>query len=228
MAKIVIPAKNFFEKEDVRLSYGHQYVQKMNKVLASEIGISEYAFTKILFDAFGFEGFESEEAYINFWLDQCDKEGEHYFSPVHQALPYEEGFGEEGEDEFEFIEEYDDDFVNTKRFRRHRKESKNKPKEVTFWLLSPKSNKSLNTQFTRSDKVHLHPELGYAEGEKVMVRSDYGEYVFIVKLNDDIRSDCVVITSNTIGVNYLTPSILSEEGENACYQEVKVRVKKVG
>jgi len=28
LAKIVIPAKNFFEKEDVRLSYGHQYVER--------------------------------------------------------------------------------------------------------------------------------------------------------------------------------------------------------
>ena len=227
MAKIVIPAKNFFEKEDVRLSYGHQYVQRMNKVLESKIGISEYDFTKILFDAFGFEGLKSEEDYIDFWLQQCDKEGEHYLSPVHQPLPYEEGFGEEGDDEFEFIEEYEDDFVNTKRFRKHRKESKNKPKDETFWLLSPKSSKSLNTQFIRSDKIQLHPELGYSEGEKVRVRSEYGEYEFTVKLNEDIRTDCVLITSNTIGVNILTPSILSEEGENACYQEVKVRVERI-
>jgi hypothetical protein len=36
-----------------------------------------------------------------------------------------------------------------------------------------------------------------------------------------------VITNNTIGVNCLTPALLSEEGENACYQEVKVRVERV-
>lgn len=72
-ARIVIPAKNFFEKEDVRLSYGHQYVEKMNKVMDTEIGISEYDFTKYLFDAFGFVGLESEEYYINAWLTQCKK-----------------------------------------------------------------------------------------------------------------------------------------------------------
>ena len=227
MAKIVIPAKNFFEKEDVRLSYGHQYVEKMNKMIDSDIGISEYDFTKTLFDAFGFEGLESEEHYIDTWLEQCKKEGEQYISPAYQALPYQEGFGEEGDDEFEFIEEYDDDFVNTKRFRKHRKESKNKPKDETFWLLSPKSSKALNTQFIRGDKVQLHPELGYNEGERVRISSKHGEYEFIVRLNEDIRLDCVVITSNTIGVNYLTPAVLSEEGESACYQEVKVRIEKI-
>ncbi len=227
MAKIVIPAKNFFEKEDVRLSYGHQYIEKMNQVLDSDIGISEYDFTKILFDTFGFDGLKSEKEYIAFWLEQCEKEGEQYCFPVYQAFPYAKGFGADEEDEFEFIEEYDDDFVNTKRFRKHRKESKNKPKDETYWLLSPKSGKSLNTQFIRSNKVQLHPQSGYSEGEKVKVVSPYGEHAFIVKLNEDVRVDCIVITSNTIGVNMLTPAILSEEGENACYQEVKVRLEKM-
>jgi len=209
------------------LSYGHQYVEKMNKVIDSDIGISEYDFTKRLFDAFGFAGLQEESYYIDAWMDQCSKEGEYHVSAGYKALPYTEGFGEEGDDEFEFIEEYDDDFINTKRFRKYRKTSKNKKEEVTFWLLSPKSNKSLNTQFVREDKVQLHPESGYSEGERVMISSEHGEYEFVVKLNEDLRLDCVVITSNTVGVNYLTPAILSEEGNNACYQEVKVEIEKL-
>ncbi|WP_294956100.1 molybdopterin-dependent oxidoreductase [Sulfurovum sp.] len=226
MAKIVIPAKNFFEKEDVRLSYGHQYVQKMNKIVDSDIGISEYDFTRILFSLFGFDGLQSEEYYIDAWLSQCGKEGEHYISPAHQNAPYAEGFGED-EDEFEFIEEFEDDFINTKRFRKYRKESKNKPKDERFWLLTPKSAKSLNTQFVRDDKVQLPPDAGYAGGERVKVSSEHGSHEFTVKLNEDLRPDCLIITSNTVGVNYLTPSILSDEGENACYQEVKVLVERL-
>jgi len=210
-AKIVIPAKNFFEKEDVRLSYGHQYVTKMNKVTDSEIGISEYDFTKYLFDSFGLEGLQDESYYIDAWMNQCEKEGEHYVSPAYEADPYAEGFGEE-DDEFEFIEEYDDDFINTKRFTKYRKTSKNKKEDETFWLLSPKSNKSLNTQFIREDKVQLHPELGYNEGERVMINSEYGKHEFTVKFNEDLRLDCV---------------ILSEEGDNACYQEVKVIIERI-
>ena len=226
MAKIVIPAKNFFEKEDVRLSYGHQYVQKMNRVLDSDIGISEYDFTKILFDLFGFDGLQSEEYYIDAWLSQCAREGEYYISPAHQDAPYAEGFGEE-DDEFEFIDEFEDDFINTKRFRKYRKESKNKPKDESFWLLTPKSSKSLNTQFVRDDKVQLPPDAGYEEGERVKVSSEHGSHEFTVTVNEDLRPDCLIITGNTVGVNYLTPAILSDGGENACYQEVKVLVERV-
>jgi len=62
MARIVIPAKNFFEKDDLRLSYGHQYVQRMNKVAEAPYGISEYAFTQKLFESFGFEALDSERS----------------------------------------------------------------------------------------------------------------------------------------------------------------------
>ena len=94
-------------------------------------------------------------------------------------------------------------------------------------MLSPKSNKSLNTQFVRDDKVQLHPELGYIEGEKVQISSEHGEHEFTIKHNEDLRFDCVLITNNTVGINYLTPAILSEEGDNACYQEVKVEIERI-
>ena len=227
MARIVIPAKNFFEKEDVRLPYGHHYVEKMNKIVESEIGISEYDFTKYLFDAFGFEGLESEAYYLDYWLKQCKEENSALCSPGHHACPYEDGFGEEGDEEFIFIEEYEDDFINPKRFTKYRKKSTKKKPDERFWLLSPKSSKSLNTQFVRDDRVQVHPDAGYGEGEHVKLSSEYGEQIFRVQLNDDIRPNCVVVTNNTIGINYLTPSILSEEGDNACYQEVKVRIERI-
>ncbi len=227
MADIVIPAKNFFEKEDVRIGYGHHYVEKMNKVIESQTGISEYDFTKYLFDAFGLEGLESEAYYIAKFLEQCHKEDEIYRSPAYESNPYQDGFGEDGDDEFEFIDDYDDDFISTKRFRKYRKASKNKPEDETYWLLSPKSAKALNTQFFRDNRVQIHPNAGYQEGENVVLSSTFGSYEFIVKLNEDIKENCVIVTNNTIGVNYLTPSILSEEGENACYQEVKVEISKI-
>ena len=227
MARIVIPAKNFFEKEDVRLSYGHQYVEYMPKIKEASFGISEYDFTKTLFTHFGFKGLKSEADYIASWLGQCKEEEGQRVSPAHEVCPYAEGFGEEGEDEFAFIEEYEDDFVNTKRFKKYRKESQNKPKEETFWLLTPKAKQALNTQFARDTHVTLHPENGYEEGDVVKLSSEHGSHTFTVSLSETVRRDCVLVTANTIGVNYLTPSLLSAEGENACYQEVKVRVEQV-
>ena len=227
LARIVIPAKSFFEKEDVRLSYGHHYVTKMNPVVCSDIGISEYDFTRYLFDAFGFEGLKEESYYIDYWLKQCEKEGGHYRSPAYEPCPYEEGFGEDNEDEFEFIDDYDDDFINPKRFTKYRKKSTKKKPDERFWLLSPKSSKSLNTQFVRDHHVQMHPDTGFEEGEEVRLASEHGEHTFTVHLNEDLKPNCVVVTNNTVGVNYLTPSILSEEGHNACYQEVKVTVTRL-
>ncbi len=226
LADIVIPAKHFFEKEDVRLSYGHHYVEKMNKVVESPIGISEYDFTKYLFDAFNLSGLKEEQAYIQHWLDQCEEEEGCYRTPGYASIPYEDGFGEEGDESFIFIDEYDDDFINPKRFTKYRKKSTKKPKDETFWLLSPKSSKSLNTQFVRDNRVQMHPDAGFEEGEEVMLSSPYGSHRFTVHLTEDLRPNCVVVTNNTIGVNTLTPSILSDEGENACYQEVKVTVQR--
>jgi anaerobic selenocysteine-containing dehydrogenase len=224
-AKIIIPAKNFFEKEDVRLSYGHHYVQKMNKILDSNIGISEYEFTKQLFDAFNFDGLQSEESYIENWLEQCDEEEGEYTSPAYEALPYEEGFGEDGEDEFVFMDEFDDDFINTKSFTKVRTSKKNQVTDEKLWLLSPKTNKALNTQFARGNTAQFHPDLGYEEGQKVKLSSEHGSHRFVVQLNEDLRLDCVLVSNNTRGVNFLTPSIVSDEGDNACYQEVKVEIK---
>jgi len=227
-AKIVIPAKNFFEKEDVRLSYGHHYIEKMNKVVDSEIGISEYDFTKYLFDAFNLDGLESEEAYIATWLEQCDEDDEgNLISPAYEEIPYEEGFGEDGDDEFEFIDDYDDDFINTKSLTKVRTSKKNQLSQDTLWLITLKSNKALNTQFQQKNIVELHPVLGYAEGDRVKISSECGSLVLEVVLNEDVRENCIVITNNTAGVNNLTPSMVSNEGENACYQEVKISVEKV-
>ena len=225
-AKIVIPAKNFFEKEDVRLSYGHHAVRKMNRVLESDIGISEYEFTQEIFRRLGLKGLEDEQYYIDFWLKQCDDLEEGLRSPTYDAAPYREGFGEEEDDEFIFIDDFEDDFENIKHLRKYRKLSDKKIKKAEYWLITPKAKHALNTQFRRDNRIQLHPGLGYDEGEKVLVSSEHGSHEFIVHLSEDIREDSVVITANTIGVNYLTPAIVSEEGEGACYQEVKVVIER--
>jgi len=227
MADIVIPAKNFFEKEDVRLSYAHHNVGVMRKTTECNYGISEYDFTNTLLQKFGFEALKSEEHYINLWLDQCEKNGDYYISPAHQEIPYEDGFGEDGEEEFIFPDEYGDDFIKTKQFTRARKKSKKEVIIEEYWLLSSKANKALNTQFQRDNRVVMNSTLGFEENTKVTVYSAYGEQNFVVKIDESMRDDTLLITANSTGVNFLTPSTISEEGNSACYQEVKVKVKLV-
>ncbi len=227
MADIVIPAKNFFEKEDVRLSYAHHIVNPMRKVHECDYGISEYDFTNTLLQKFGFDALASEEHYLNLWLDQCEEKDDYYLHPAYQAIPYEDGFGEDGDEEFVFPDEFGDDFIKTKQFTRARRKSKKDIIIEDYWLITPKANKALNTQFQRDNKVITHPSLGFEDGETVKVYSGWGEHQFMVKNSKDTREDSIIITANATGVNFLTPSIISEEGDSACYQEVKVKLERI-
>jgi anaerobic selenocysteine-containing dehydrogenase len=227
LANIIIPAKNFFEKDDVRLSYGDYTVKKMHKVLQSDIGISEYEFCQAISSRLGLEGLKTQEEYLESWIEQCEETKSGYLSPAYQELPYSDGFGEDGDDEFTFIDDFDDFFENIKNLQRAKKSRKKEQTISEYWLLTPKAKDALNTQFARTNSIRVHPDLGYSDGEEVLVSSQNGSYQFVIINDDNIREDCVVITANSIGVNYLTPSIISEEGESACYQEVKVTLKSI-
>ncbi|NEW61264.1 molybdopterin-dependent oxidoreductase, partial [Sulfurovum sp. bin170] len=220
MADIVIPAKNFFEKEDIRLSYAHHIISPMRKVIETEYGISEYEFTNTLLQKLGLDALDREEEYLNLWLEQCEEENGYYLSPAYQETPYKEGFGD-GDDEFEFIEDFYDDFESSKRLTKVRKRAKKDESITEFWLVTPKAKNALNTQFKRDNQITLHPSLGFGEGEEIIASTEYGEHQFRVRNSTSMRIDTVLIYANCVGVNYLTPSILSEEGESACYQEVK-------
>jgi anaerobic selenocysteine-containing dehydrogenase len=227
LANVVIPAKNFFEKDDIRLTYGHSYISKINKIKECDFGISEYDLTKEIFELKGFDGLKSEEYYLSYWLDQCEKIGDVFLSKAYKELPYSDGFGKDEDEDFVFLDDHDDDFVERKKLMRPEECKSISKEENYFWLLNGKSNDSLNTQFEKNDKVILHTDLGFCNDEAVLISSKYGEIILRVKNSTDIRRDCVKITANTIGVNKLTPPIISNEGHNACYGEVKVSLSKV-
>jgi anaerobic selenocysteine-containing dehydrogenase len=227
IANIIIPAKNFFEKDDVRLSYAHHIVSPMRKVIESDFGISEYQFTSALFKRLGLDGLSSENEYIDFWLNQCSQKGDYYISPAYQDIPYQDGFGEDGGDEFEFIDDFEDYFETNKRLTKARKKSKKEIITNEYWLITPKSNSSLNTQFKRDNKITLHNSLGFIDGSRVLAYSKWGEHEFIVSNSNSMRKDTVLIYANAEGVNHLTPSIISDEGDSACYQEVKLRLREL-
>ncbi|WP_419767063.1 molybdopterin-dependent oxidoreductase [Arcobacter sp.] len=64
-ADIIIPAKTFLQKKDVRLSYGHDEVTFCEVCEENDYAISEYELTSYLFKEFGFEGILSEDEYLN-------------------------------------------------------------------------------------------------------------------------------------------------------------------
>ncbi|NPA61764.1 MAG: molybdopterin-dependent oxidoreductase [Epsilonproteobacteria bacterium] len=225
VADIIIPAKSFFEKDDVRFSYASYIVTPMRKIVESDIGISEYGFSKYLMNKINYIDLKDERHYIDNFLNQCRRVGDYYLSPAHQDIPYSGGFGESGGDEFQFIEDFYDDFEQIKRFQRVTKSKKGR--EVGYFLTTPKGRNGLNSQFKRDNRVYLNPKLGFSDGDRVKVISPYGEAQFNVQNSYTIRDDSVVIYANSIGVNRVTPPIVAEEGNSACYQEVRVILKKV-
>jgi anaerobic selenocysteine-containing dehydrogenase len=225
LANIIIPAKSFLEKDDVRLSYGHEYVQKMNKAYDSDIGISEYDFVNEILKRLKLELIEPLDYYIDYWLNQAKSQDGKLITPAYQEIPYEDGFGEDGDDEFEFNDDFYDDFEDIKALQRFRK--KVSSSSDSYYLLTPKSNKSLNTQFANEqDFVYINGSLGFSDGDLLKVESKYGKIVLEAKISSDIREDCAVIYMGTEGVNKLTPPISSCEGDSACYGDIKVTLSK--
>jgi len=212
-ANIVIPAKTFLEKDDIRLSYGHQYITQMNKVFDSEIGISEYDFVKEMFKRLDLGDIKGQEFYLQEYNRQYKYDEIIPILPDYQEIPYKDGFGKDGEEDFVFIDEFGDNLKGTET--------------DGYWLLSPKSSKSLNTQFQRGDTIRVPLEANFKSGEIVKVVSKYGECELKIEKSADVLNTCVVVSSGTYGLNNLTAGYASMEGEGACYQDVKVELKSI-
>ena len=223
VADLVIPAKNFLEKSDVRLSYSHNGLLPMPQQIESEVGISEYDLAAYLAAAYTIE-LKSEAEYIEHFKSFATTNTDGSLSVKgREEIPYQEGFDTD-DGEFLFLEEIEIDKGANKIVLRKNRDKKRKESNELF-LLTPKSSKSLNSQFHREESVYLHSALGFGEGDEIKIRSSVGEVLLRVKHNDDLRLDCVVIYSGTPGVNNLTPALHSYEGNSAVYQENRVTIE---
>jgi anaerobic selenocysteine-containing dehydrogenase len=74
-ADLIIPSCSFLEKEDIRLSYGHQYKAVSSKINEpSKDTISEYDLTKYLYEVFNFDGLKDEKEVLNYYKNSKAKE----------------------------------------------------------------------------------------------------------------------------------------------------------
>ena len=211
IANLVIPAKSFLYKNDVRTSYAHNGMMFMDKVMECEDGISEYDLTNYLCEEFGIE-IESEEFYLECFKSFATKQEDGMWHVGNREnIPYKNGFDTDTK-EFVFLEEFE----------------KSSNKEKGLYLITPKSMMSLNSQFKREEFVYLNPSLGFLENEEVLLSSACGNVVLYARLNEDIRDDCVVIYSGTKGVNNLTSSKHALDAKSAIYQENRVNIEKRG
>jgi anaerobic selenocysteine-containing dehydrogenase len=210
IASLVIPAKSFLFKDDIRTSYSHNAMIDMPKQKDTDHGISEYELSRYLCDEFDIE-IKNEDDYINHFKNFCEEEQSGLcIVKGREEIPYKEGFNTD-DGEFVFLDEYDSFECD----------------EEKLFLITPKSPKSLNSQFNRENEVYLNSSLGFKEGDMIRVESSIGFVDLVTKIDDDIRDDCVVIYSGTKGVNNLTTSLHSYEGKCAVFQEEMVWLKTI-
>jgi len=210
-AHLIIPAKSFLEKEDLKLSYGHHFIGRMPKLVESEIGISEYALAQRLLEAFGHQVLESEESIIEQVIasNSVEKEG-FLISKTYEDVPYEKTFYTPS-GKFEFLEEYDDDPLE----------------DEGFFLIAAKQNTSLNSQFVTDDYLYVPRSLGFEQETRVRLTNRNGSAEYSVMPSDRLRDDCLLLYSGAKNANQLTPHAMSQAGKCAIFQEIKVRLEKV-
>ena len=206
IADLVIPAKTFLEKDDLKLSYGQEYIGEMPKVSDTKIGISEYELCQKL----GTE-LKSEQEYIKEIRDSnTTKRDGRLISKTYENIPYEKEFYTDS-GKFEFFDDFDDDFSE-------------EDLENGFYLLNSKHNKSLNSQFNPNQFLYVPLCLGLKDKQSITLSNGTYECEYIVKNDENLRDDCMLLYSGHKNANMLTAHAMSEEGKCAIYQELKCHI----
>lgn len=209
IAHLVIPAKNFLYKNDIRTSYFHNAIIDMPRVAECDHGISEYDLSAYLCHSFDIE-LKSETEYIkHFKSFRIECEDGSFVVDGREDIAYKNGFDTE-DGKFIFLDQFDELKYENKG----------------LFLITAKSYKSQNSQFEREENIYLHSAFGFKDNEVVMISSVDGNIKLKVKIDDNIRQDCILIYSATKGVNTLTSSLPSFLGNSAAYQEQKVEVSR--
>lgn len=212
-ADLVIPAKTFLEKNDVKLSYGHPFIGKMPKVVESAIGISEYDLTQFLLREFAYPTLKQDDLIIDeFIASNAVLQGDFLISKTYETIPYADTFYTQS-GKFEFMEAFDDDM--------------DMEDEEGFFLLAAKQNQSLNSQFITNDYLYVPQNLGFKQEDRVRLSNRYGSCVYSVMPTDMLREDCLLLYSGAKNANMLTPHAMSQEGKCAIYQDMKVRLERL-
>lgn len=194
-ADLIIPAKTFLEKKDVRLSYGHELkaiTNLENKRVNNRI--SEYELSTYLNKAFEFDALEDEETIIDYYANTT-VDTNHII------------------EDFEFIEDLDIENLY---------EDKD---DEEFYLITAKSKKTLNSQFGVDNNIYLNPSSGFNTGDEVMVSSQNGEAKFTVCLNEDIKNNCALVYSSNRNANYLSTHKSDEEAFSATFHEALLSIE---
>ena len=194
-ANIVIPSTHFLAKNDVRLSYGHEL-----KALSSAVKKP----AKNTISEYALTSFLNQ----SFGLTALPSEEDilSYYCNYTPDIVREI-------ETFEFVEELDIEPLYEEKTQEE------------FYFITAKQSDCLNSQFKVDHRAYVHSSIGYEEGTLVRLKSQYGDALFELAHNDDIKKNCVLVYAGAKHGNYLTPNKSDMEASSAMFQEVLVTIE---
>ena len=194
-ADIIIPSTNFKAKKDVRLSYGHQY-----KAISYNVEKKQ-------------KNSISEYDLTQYLNSRFDFKALADFDDIFEYYKNKEFIDESKIEDFEFLEELEVENLYEKK------------QEDQYYLLFRKRKNNLNSQFKGDNFLYINPDCKFEENQEIIAKSIYGEAIFILKFDKDIKKGCIVLFAGNKKANYLTNHKSDELAFSAMFQEVLVKLE---
>jgi anaerobic selenocysteine-containing dehydrogenase len=236
LAHIFLPSTTFLEEEDIVVSWGHNWIGPVNKVIEplgkskSDLQIAQELSKRL--------GLEKEmEGTPREWLKRIfqpmEKAGlsvaQVMSSPAKCPINPKVGFKDKKfltpSGKFEFIS----------KFYREREN------KFPYYLLTTLGHQWINSLILEDEhpeipQVSIHPNLarkqGIFEQSRVLLKTVAGELIAEARLSDSVREDTLVISQGTWikkggGVNQLTEDLISTFGNMAAYHSTTVSIEAI-
>jgi len=237
-ADVVLPVTTFLEEHDVIGSYWHNLVGLVNPAI-EPVGNTRSDF-EIYRDLAHFLGFGDEmagtpESWIRKIIKPLKKSGITYESLLesHKRVPgapmvaFEDRLFKTESGKFNFITGFSTSEIQSTDYPLVLLSTHSRS-----WIhsqLIPDENKSLPVAKVNPATAATY---GIEDTETARVASAHGELTAIIKLDEGIRESVVRIDQGRWAkfgqsLNQLTPALMSNEGQNACYYQTAVKLEKI-
>jgi len=237
LADIFLPATTFLEEDDIVASYGHNYVGPVNKAI-EPVGETKSEFEMFYELSARFPFAYKYRKSVDEWLDlicapmyeqgaDLDILRKGAFRLDEPMVPYADGVFSTESGKFQFITEFDPALLE------------DASSEFPYKLLTIAPHSYICSERTMAEHEALPTVVlnaaeatrkGVRDGQHVVVRSEFGQLMAILKVDETMRNDVLVTERGGWnqaghGFNLLTKDMSSKVGQGTPFYETRVTVE---